>query len=172
MLVSKGYVCSSSSKSPQRSFIFISYYSIKVYVADRDLKSAQALTEELNKGKNDQVVWSVSVDVADWDSQCKAFEAAEAQFGRIDYVYPIAGIGERRSFPNRPHSKGYEKPDLAVLEVDAIGVFYTVSLALQHFRRQEPNKYGFRGKSKWHCSRLPWGCRDTRAYQTDLYLQS
>ncbi|KIW83059.1 hypothetical protein Z517_02302 [Fonsecaea pedrosoi CBS 271.37] len=117
---------------------------IKVYVADRDLKGAQTLADELNTG--DQVVWTVQVDVADWDSQRKAWEAAEAEFKRIDYVLPIAGIGERRMFPNRPNSTGYEKPDLSVLEVDGIGVIYTVSLAVQHFRRQQPNQYGFRGK--------------------------
>lgn len=86
------------------------------------------------------------MDVSDWDSQRKAFETAEAPFGRIDYVFPIAGIGERRSFPNRPKSTGYEKPDLKVLEVDAIGVLYTISLAMQHFRRQEVDRFGFRGE--------------------------
>ncbi|EXJ71072.1 uncharacterized protein A1O5_06065 [Cladophialophora psammophila CBS 110553] len=117
---------------------------IRVYVADRDLKGAQAVAEELNTG--DKAVWTVQIDVADWDSQRSAWETAEAEFKRIDYVFPIAGIGERRSFPNRPNSAGYEKPDLTVLEVDCIGVIYTVSLAVQHFRRQQPNKYGFRGK--------------------------
>ncbi|OQU96054.1 hypothetical protein CLAIMM_02190 isoform 1 [Cladophialophora immunda] len=117
---------------------------IKVYVADRDLKGANAVAEELNTGE--KAVWTVQIDVADWDSQRNAWEAAEAEFKRINYVLPIAGIGERRSFPNRPNSTGYEKPDLSVLEVDCIGVIYTVSLAVQHFRRQQPNKYGFRGK--------------------------
>jgi len=32
--------------------------------------------------------------VTDWDSQRQGFEAAVKQFKRIDYVYPIAGIGE------------------------------------------------------------------------------
>lgn len=125
---------------------------IKVYIADRDLKTAQAVASELNN-KNEgskQSVCAVEADVADWDSQRRAFQAAVAEFTRIDYVFPIAGIGERRSFPNRPNTTeedGYEKPDLSVLDVDGVGVIYTVSLALQHFRRQQPNKYGFRGKS-------------------------
>lgn len=143
----KGMLHSRSPSSPTRSkFSSISYHRIKVYIADRDLKGAQALAEELNK--DGQVAWAVEVDVADWDSQRKAFEAAVDEFGRIDYVYPIAGIGERRAFPNRPNSTEFEKPDLTVMDVDAIGPMYTVALALQHFRRQEPNKYGFRGKSK------------------------
>ncbi|KAF2095751.1 glucose 1-dehydrogenase [Rhizodiscina lignyota] len=119
---------------------------IKVYVADRDLKGAQAVAEQLNNGKSSQMVWAVEVDAADWDSQRKAFETAEAEFGRIDYVFPIAGLGERRSFPNRPDSKGYEKPDLTLLDVNCTGVIYTCWLGVQHFRRQPVNKYGFRGK--------------------------
>lgn len=95
-----------------------------------------------------QVAWVHEVDVTDWDQQVKAFEAAIAEFGRIDYVYPIAGIGERVWTPNRPNATGFTKPDLAVLDADVIGVLYTVSLALQQFRRQEPSKRGFRGKSK------------------------
>ena len=63
-------------------------------------------------------------------------------------MFPIAGIGERRSFPNRPNSTGFEKPDLSVVEVDEIGVIYTVWLGVQHFRRQERPKDGLKGKSE------------------------
>ena len=94
-----------------------------------------------------KVAWVESVDVVDWDQQVKAFEAAVSEFGRIDYVYPIAGIGER---PWTPHHKGpkdaFVKPDLTVVDIDVKGVLYSVSLALQQFRRQEPDKNGFRGK--------------------------
>lgn len=71
-----------------------------------------------------------------------------ADFGRIDYVYPIAGIGERVSIANKPSSTGFEMPDLTVLDVDLTGVLYTISLAVQQFRRQEPGKNGLRGQSK------------------------
>jgi len=78
----------------------------------------------------------------------KGFEAAISEFGRIDYVYPIAGIGER---PWTPHHTGlkdaFVKPDLSVADVDMRAVLYTCSLALQQFRRQEPDMDGFRGKS-------------------------
>jgi hypothetical protein len=78
----------------------------------------------------------------------KVFEAAISGFGRIDYVYPIAGIGER---PWTPHHTGpkdaFAKPDLSVADVDMKAVLYACSLALQQFRRQEPDKDGFRGKS-------------------------
>lgn len=63
-------------------------------------------------------------------------------------MYPIAGIGERAFIPNdsSPSSQGYVKPDLSTLGVDLNGVLYTISLALQQFRRQERDSLGFRGK--------------------------
>ena len=124
---------------------------MKVFVADRDVQSLRSLESELNKDPNDPSVFTAECDVADWESQKRAFETAIDTFpsGRIDYVFPIAGIGERRSFPNRPTSKEFEKPDLSVVEVDEIGVIYTVSLAVQHFRRLEVKGDGFRGKSEY-----------------------
>lgn len=126
--------------------VVVNVPSIKVFIADRDTAGAEALVKELNQ-KSKVASW-VAVDVADWDSQEKAFSQAVAEFGRIDYVYPIAGIGERRWLPNNPTAKGFEKPDLTVLDVDLNGVLYTVGLAVQQFRRQEVGANGFRGKSK------------------------
>ena len=101
----------------------------------------------MNK-EGDQRIWTSEVNVADWDSQRLAFEKCLEVFnGKLDYVFPIAGIGERRSFPNRPNSTGFEKPDLSVIEVDEIGVIYTSWLGVQHFRRQKKNQYGWKGKS-------------------------
>src|ERR1700742_2640782 len=88
------------------------------------------------------------VDTANWNSQAKAFSQAVADFGRIDYVYPIAGIGERVWTPNNPSANEFEMPDLTVLDIDLNGVLYTISLAIQQFRKQEPGKGGFRGKSE------------------------
>ncbi|KAK3712769.1 hypothetical protein LTR37_008859 [Vermiconidia calcicola] len=120
---------------------------MKVFVADRDVQSLRSLESEHNKDPNDPSVFTAECDVADWESQKRAFETAIDNFSRIDYVFPIAGIGERRSFPNKPNSTGFEKPDLSVVEVDEIGVIYTVSLAVQHFRRLGVKGDGFRGKS-------------------------
>lgn len=103
--------------------------------------------DELNKDSH--VANCAHVDVANWNSQAKAFSQAVADFGRIDYVYPIAGIGERPWIPNDPGATGFEMPDLSVLDIDLTGVMYTVGLAVQQFRRQEPGKNGFRGKSEF-----------------------
>lgn len=90
--------------------------------------------------------------MSDWDSQRSAFEQAiDVLDGRIDYVLPIAGIGERRSFPNKPDATTFEKPDLKVVEVDEIGVIYSVSLAVQHLRQVGKGKRGVKGRSKTAC---------------------
>ncbi|KAH7142764.1 hypothetical protein B0J13DRAFT_445022 [Dactylonectria estremocensis] len=120
--------------------------SLAMFVADRNLSGAEEVAKDLNEGAKTKVAWAVQVDVADWESQKKGFEAAVKQFGRIDYVFPIAGIPEISWLPNRPKATEFEKPNLAVLEVNTNGALYTSALAIQLFRRQEPNQYGFRGK--------------------------
>ena len=120
-------------------------HSIKVFISDQNGKGAQEVCDELNKS-GDNMAQSAQMDATDWNSQAKVFGEAVHAFGRIDYVYPIAGIGERRWLPNDPMQSGFEAPDLTVLDVDLKGLLYTVGLAIQQFRKQEP-KDGFRGKS-------------------------
>ncbi|KAK4968117.1 hypothetical protein LTR28_002204 [Elasticomyces elasticus] len=122
----------------------------KVFIADRDLEGAKAFASELNEDKSEDVAFAVKVDVTDWDQQLAAFEKVVAQFGRLDYVYPIAGIAERAWLPTDLKAQGFVKPDLTVLDADLNGVLWTISLAVQQFRRQEKNKNGFRGKSLYH----------------------
>lgn len=121
---------------------------MRLFIADRNLEGAEATVKKLNSGSYGQCAWSVQVDVADWESQAKGFEAAVKELGRIDYVFPVAGIPESSWLPNRPNATTYEKPNLSVFNVNANGVLLTSAVAIQQFRRQEVNKYGFRGKSK------------------------
>ena len=68
---------------------------------------------------------AVECNASDWDSQLAAFKAAIQAFGRIDYVYPIAGIGEKRFLPNNEASGkegAFVKPMLNVIDVDLTGV--------------------------------------------------
>lgn len=84
-------------------------------------------------------------DTASWESQVSAFTAAREKLGgRIDFVAPIAGIGEKKWLPTfdemgkvGPDGE-FVRPNLAVMDVDLTGVLYTVALAIQQFRRQEP----------------------------------
>ena len=132
----------------------ISFYRCKVYIADRDAEGAATVADSLNKVQSslpetEQLAWHTTVDTADWNSQAEAFAKVVGQFGRVDYVYPIAGVGERVWTPNDPNAtSGFVKPDLTVIDIDLYGVLYTVSLALQQFRRQEVGENGARGKSK------------------------
>ncbi|CAG9996232.1 unnamed protein product [Clonostachys byssicola] len=119
---------------------------MKVVVSDRNFEGAEEVAKDLNK--NGQVAWAAQVDVADWDSQKQAFETAVEKLGRIHYVFPVAGITERLWIPNEPSGDGFVKPDLSVFDINGTGALYTSALATQHFRAQQPNKYGFRGKSK------------------------
>src|SRR5271163_2008178 len=96
-------------------YLVIKYFahvtgSCKVFVAHRDVKGTEALASELNE--NEKVVSVGSVDVTDWNQQVKTFGQAVAEFGRIDYVYPIAGVAERIWTPNHPNATGFKKPDL------------------------------------------------------------
>ncbi|RMY23840.1 hypothetical protein D0867_01781 [Hortaea werneckii] len=94
----------------------------KVAIADLDYAHAKDVAAALGPQ-----VSAHEVDAASWDSQTKAFQQAlEDLGGRVDFVCPIAGIGERRSIPNDPTSKGFVKPDLACLDVDLHGVTYTL----------------------------------------------
>ena len=103
------------------------------------------MVAELNKSED--VAQSAQIDVRDWNQQAKVFgQAVHALGGRIDYVYSIAGINEKKWTENDPNSSGYTAPDLSVLDVDVTGLMYTVSLAVQQFRRQEKDSNGFRGK--------------------------
>ena len=92
---------------------------------------------------------AVECDVVNWDSQKKAFEQALKEFGgRIDYVFAIAGIGERKAIRHAPKDPGFQKPDLSVIDVDLNGVLYTAFLAIQQMRRQDKDETGKRGRSE------------------------
>ncbi|KAK4550130.1 hypothetical protein LTR36_003097 [Oleoguttula mirabilis] len=120
---------------------------VRVAIADMNLEGARSAAESLSptSGKA-ATVTAYELDAADWDSQVSVFEQVVREFGRVDYVYPIAGIGERKSIPNDPKAAAFVKPDLSVLDVDLYGFIYTTSLAIQQMRRQEKDEQGFRGK--------------------------
>ncbi|WPB01731.1 uncharacterized protein RHO25_006362 [Cercospora beticola] len=114
---------------------------IRVAIADANIGQAEAVARTLPGA-----ALAVALDAATWDSQISAFKAVLGGFGRIDYVYAIAGIGEKVWIPNDPTSTDFVEPNLKVLDVDLNGVLYTCALAIQQMRRQEPDEAGFRGK--------------------------
>lgn len=126
--------------------------NIKVFIADRDETNGQKVADDIGGH-------FAKVDLADWKSQVKAFtQAVTALGGRIDLVYGIGGVGERRWLPKNSTSTGapsgdgtaleFEMPDLTVLDIDLKGVLYTSALAIQQARRQDVGENGYRCKSE------------------------
>ncbi|CAK4031368.1 Monensin polyketide synthase ketoacyl reductase [Lecanosticta acicola] len=113
---------------------------VRVAIADRNFAGAQSVASTINGAI------AVEIDASDWDSQLGAFKRALEEFIRIDYVYAVAGIGERKWIPNDPHAVDFSRPDMSVLDVDLTGPLYTAALAIQQMRRQAPDEKGLRGK--------------------------
>lgn len=111
----------------------------------------QEMALQHNKPSN-FVLHYVGTDVSSWGAQVGVFkQALEVLGGRIDFVAAVAGIGEKKwiPFPEEVMRMGpgeFAKPDLSVLDVDLTGLLWTVALAVQQFRRQEPDAEGWRGK--------------------------
>lgn len=121
---------------------------IKVAIADINLDRAKAVAAILNAQLEAELVLPYRVDVSNWESQRQTFGKAIEDLGRIDFVFPIAGIGENKSWmPNDNDRTEFSKPDLTVIDVNLNGVLYTSSLAIQQMRKQNKDGLGFRGKS-------------------------
>lgn len=115
-------------------------------IADQNFAGAQEMVQQLEKGGTK--AFAVEFNATDWDSQVGAFQKAVDTFGHLDYVFPIAGIGERKAIKHDPKDMSWQKPDLTVIDVDLIGVLYTAYLAIQQMRRQEKGSDGMRGRSE------------------------
>lgn len=111
-----------------------------------------SIAKDLNaKCRNDKAVSAVQVDIGDWESQRTGFASAVSVLGgRVDYVFAIAKATEGQWLLESDADAGtsFQKPDLSTFHAGAYGSLYTSGLAIQQFRRQAPNKYGFRGKRK------------------------
>ncbi|RSL40969.1 hypothetical protein CEP53_013046 [Fusarium sp. AF-6] len=86
------YVTGAASGCGLAISTFLVEKGIKVFLTDFDEKNLRVAAERLRSP-------FAVVNVADWESQVKGFTQAVSQFGRIDYVYPIAGIGENSWIP-------------------------------------------------------------------------
>jgi NAD(P)-dependent dehydrogenase (short-subunit alcohol dehydrogenase family) len=116
-----------------------------VFISDRNVDLARHFADEHNSSSTLPTLHYAQCDTTSWDSQLSAFQAAlVALGGRIDFVAPIAGIGEKKWLPSfeemRRRGPGGEfvQPDLGVIDVDLTGVLYTIALAVQQFQSQDP----------------------------------
>ncbi|EJD37186.1 NAD(P)-binding protein [Auricularia subglabra TFB-10046 SS5] len=79
-------------------------------------------------------------DVTSWEEQVALFALAQSSFGRVDVVVANAGIGE--SGPEQFHDTDeLRKPDLKTIDVNVVGLLYTVHIGLHHLRKN-PSKEG------------------------------
>jgi len=86
---------------------------------------------EVNRGNTSPTptAYFVKVDVTSWDDVVAMFTQAEAVLGgKVDFVFPNAGVASL-GFPDRPG-----KPKIKTLNVNLIGVLYTMQAAINHFR--------------------------------------
>lgn len=126
---------------------------VDICIADQNFQGAHEFAQKLSESGSK--AFAVEFNATDWDSQVGAFQKAVDTFGHLDYVFPIAGIGERKAIKNDPNDKGWQKPDLTVLDVDLVGVMYTAYLAIQQMRRQEKGSDGIRGRSEFASFSIP-----------------
>jgi len=96
MLVKRGFVVPPTNPSlSSKQSPWLTNPSMKVFVADSDVQGLRALGRKLNTDSHNQSVYTTEVDVAEWDSIERAFRYAVGAFGRVDYVFPIAGTSSR-----------------------------------------------------------------------------
>ncbi|KAH7408656.1 hypothetical protein DE146DRAFT_629549 [Phaeosphaeria sp. MPI-PUGE-AT-0046c] len=126
-----------------------------VCISDRNITLARQFADENIADDGARTLQCVECDTASWDSQVSAFQTArELLGGRIDFVAPIAGIGEKKWLPTFEElgkagpGDAFVKPDLSVIDIDLTGVLYTIALAIQQFRRQEPVSWSEGSKEK------------------------
>ncbi|KAJ1333216.1 (S,S)-butanediol dehydrogenase [Microdochium nivale] len=79
----------------------------------------------------------VKANVASWSELRGAFELAIEAFGVVDHVFANAGIRSRSNLLEEDtDAQGLlAEPDLSCLQVNLIGVMYTVRLGLHYIRR-------------------------------------
>ncbi|ETI26510.1 hypothetical protein G647_03287 [Cladophialophora carrionii CBS 160.54] len=84
-------------------------------------------------------VWSTHCDVTNWDDQARMFQETikTSPNGCVDVVVANAGIsGQDPVFVDEESESEPTKPDLKILDINLIGVMYTIKLALFYFRKQ------------------------------------
>ncbi|KAF7155620.1 hypothetical protein CNMCM5623_008162 [Aspergillus felis] len=86
-------------------------------------------------------------DVSSWESQAAAFEKVVTEQGHIDIVFANAGITQKGDLLANIHDAKPSKPELRTLDVNLVGVTYTVKLAA-HYMVKNPPRGSETGLSK------------------------
>ncbi|KAI1353649.1 15-hydroxyprostaglandin dehydrogenase [Xylaria sp. FL0043] len=114
-------------------------------VKDTGADETRASDNTSSSGESGGEVKFEKCDVASWEEQKRAFKAVYQRVGRVDVVVANAGVSEGggRSWVlpggeldpvDEP-----EEPRLKVLDVNLLGVVYSVKLALHYMQRNAPD---------------------------------
>lgn len=116
-----------------------------IIIADINTKSGSQAAIDLKKETGNENIHFIYCDVTDWQSQVTLFKEASrlSPHGGIDCVVANAGIAGKE--PLHDTNKKLDvaepkKPNLAVLNVNLVGVVYTTYLALWWLERNPGSK--------------------------------
>ncbi|KAK4868290.1 hypothetical protein LT330_007012 [Penicillium expansum] len=84
----------------------------------------------------------IKLDVSSWESQRDAFIQIEERFGRLDHVFANAGVGPTIDFLDETLDKNdhLTPPDLRTINVNLLGVLYTVRLATYYIQKNSAHR--------------------------------
>ncbi|KIW71882.1 hypothetical protein PV04_00111 [Phialophora macrospora] len=105
-----------------------------VVIADLDTEEGTRLEKELDGSAK-----FIKTNVTVWADQLAAFKTAisSGPSRRVDIIVANAGIsGADSVFFNDVEAEEPEEPKLNIVNINLIGVLYTIKLALHYFRRQ------------------------------------
>ncbi|THV04405.1 NAD-P-binding protein [Dendrothele bispora CBS 962.96] len=141
-----------------------------VIMTDINEDGCKKAAAEINEKAGKNAVIAVKADTTCFEDQVAAYELGKETFGRVDYFFANAGIGEQHWIPlfDPTTSRPITKPNMTTLDVTLNGQLNTASLAFQVFERQEPNtRTGFRGKLVITSSIIGiWPCKGLPMYST------
>jgi 15-hydroxyprostaglandin dehydrogenase (NAD) len=108
-------------------------------VAIIDIDGARASAAQQTLGDD---VLGLPCDVSSWESSAAAFKKVFEWAGRIDFLAANAGVAEKESLYTLPDEDEPQKPNLATVEVDLLGVFYGLKLYRHYVRKSGTGEGG------------------------------
>lgn len=108
----------------------------RVVIADIDIAKGLTVAQELGDD-----VLAIECDVSIWESQSAMFEKAFKWGGHLDFFAANAGVAEKESLYVLPADPEPQKPSMATVEVDLLGVIYGLKL-YRHYVRKSGNGEG------------------------------
>jgi len=114
----------------------------KIVIADLNLDGAKETLSQIQAAGGSGA--AVRCDVTVWEDQVAAFDAAIAEFGKLDVVVANAGVNEIGQFFGAPLGEDGKppKPNLKTLDINLTGSIYTINLAQYYLFKGGPPQPG------------------------------